>query len=264
MNLSLEEELAWTVYEPGIFECIDARTGKSKTSKGLMDCIILELYEHRTGRRSICFFNTIKNRSGNFSVKKGSKFAKLYRVTTGKDPGPRLSKAQQLAKHLVGYKFLCEFRESISSQGSVYLNVTKIEPLNPCQSDKWLPDGTPRKKVRKPTSGVAEADASSNKSQEQSSIKIEKERQNNGNNLDIPDLSNPCIPRAEEQKSVHKQIQLHSIAASTHDHSLECSGIAIKEKYISGVRHRDINFQQKPDENYQDYIERVIEASLII
>jgi hypothetical protein len=95
------------------------------------------------------FFNVEKNnKNKHYKVSKHSKFARLYRLSFGKNPQNRYSKAEQLRSHFAGLQFKCKTKQSKYRKGDTYLKVTEMHPINPILSDDWTPTGILKTKNR--------------------------------------------------------------------------------------------------------------------
>ncbi len=73
--------------------CMDTRIGTIFTSGGEKPVFIMELYAEAINATLIKYFNC-QSKSRNHTVPHNSYFAKLYRLTLGKNPIKRFSKAQ--------------------------------------------------------------------------------------------------------------------------------------------------------------------------
>lgn len=89
----------------------------------------MELTDADTGEVYQRFFDA--KRTGkkrfNYAVSPKSKFAQLYKKSTGKQP-KRWNQSEQLAGHLIGLEFYCTTKKQRSQSGIEYLKVDKIRP----------------------------------------------------------------------------------------------------------------------------------------
>lgn len=243
----------WTVYEPANCECIDAHISNVNTPGGFKPAITLTLFSHELNRKVVYFCNAIKAQVSkkNHSVRPNSNFAKLYRLTTGKNP--KFSKSQQLMKHLIGEWFRCEYCQEKNKNGIPYFKVTNIKPLEPIADNNWLPDGTLKK--GKPT--TTNEPAKEEKNQHQTGANLAPNWQQAGTDLAPEPAEEAHNERADESNSLHKNISLARVDAYKH-----VPVIPISESVNEyGGRERVFKFERMNGENDDDYLQRVIDAS---
>lgn len=239
----------WTVYEPAKCECIEAQTGKIDTPGGIKPVIILTMFCHEHDREMVYFCNAIKAKVSkkNYSVMPNSNFAKLYRITTGKNP--RFSKSQQLMKHFIGEWFHCEYCQSISKNGLPYFKVTSIKPLEPKTDKKWLPGGRLIKGRKQQNEG--------DKSQHPNGNDLAPDWQLSGTDLAPQPDENPDPERDESQNELHKNISLAGVDAYKHVPITPISEFVNEH----GARERVFHVERMEGENDDEYFQRVIDAS---
>lgn len=227
----------WTKHGPTKCECIEAKTGSIKTAGGPKDLIILTFVDLSSTEELLYFLNATKKKSDNYAVPRQSNFAKLYRLTTGKNPSSRFSKAQQLMNHFIGEYFICEYETAKSTKGHCYNKVTSIIPANIQQSDEWLSSGFTRKKRRQINGN-----------------NLEKNWQIVGNQLET-EIS-------EKPRHIWRQlpIQSHNNIATSRVSTYQHAPMGTDVKVIN-EREVVINYRQLPDETDDQYLDRVIDES---
>jgi len=240
----------WTVYEPAEFVCRDARTGNSPTPAGIKPTLILELYNEEKQVSATCFFNCEKTKKGNLTVSKNSKFICLYRTAMGEDPKRRYSKVKQLLGHMVELKFVCEYEDAKDAKGNHYFRVKDIKPLTPKPTNDWYADGTLKNKKgrqgkRLDTTG------------QQHGIKQATSRKNTSDKLENESPRSPNNTKTLDTK-------LSTYKHSTYTHSNVGSLQHVDNVHIHQLseRERTVQFYQAPDEPDDEYLDRILDASL--
>lgn len=189
-------------------ECIDTGQIHIESRAGKTPVFLLTL-ETESGKTLCKFLNFKLTLKGSCTVGHDSDFAKLYRLTLGENPVKRFSKAKQLLSHFRGYSFFAEYKPAAWSNGSPFLKVTSLQPVDPRQNNDWTGTGKLRKKSRKRPDLKQKNDGNeveiSRKSNDEN---IEKEWKNNGNEktlepaetLGLEPIFNPTynIPAREE------------------------------------------------------------------
>jgi len=148
--VSDEERASWTVKptqsnsDEVICECI--ATSKSEQmltkSKSVLVCsFVLKLVEVATGEEVTCYLKFNKSKKGHATVKHNSKFARLYRLTLGRDPRKRYSQAQHLVNHFLGQQFLVAYEIAKTRNNETYRKEVSIKPVNPIVLDGWTNTG---------------------------------------------------------------------------------------------------------------------------
>ena len=128
-------------------ECVNARTGTIKTQGGNKDVLILELVDD-CGEIYIKFFGANRTKKGNLCVNKNSDFARLYRLSTGRNQVSRFSRCSELLCHLINYQFVISWVDSVGAKGKKYKKVATIAPQDPVITDGWTLTGHLRRNVR--------------------------------------------------------------------------------------------------------------------
>lgn len=222
--------------------------------------IILTLRNHASGREMVRFFNTKEIKGGNYTVPRNGDFAKLYRITLGKDPKRKFSKAQQLIKHLIGEVFICTY-EHAQSQKTAYFRVTKIVPVLPQYSDAWLDDGRLVNRRVSSTNIGAKIRRSDSTNRKHISNVLETDGQHFGNQLETQKFEKTQYDWDVGAVPSHKYIQ-HTKVDTYRDDLDDAKYISVEESNNSGARERVIRYVQKPGEKYEQYLDRVIDTSL--
>jgi hypothetical protein len=241
------DKTGWTKYGPTKCECIEAKTGHSKTAGGLKDTIIRTLVDIESAEELVFFFNAIKNKSGNFAVSHQGKFAKLYRLTTGENPLPRFSKAQQLMKHFIGEYFICEYKTAKAINGHCYNKVTSIKPEKSHQNKAWLPTGFHRKTKR--IEGGKKPDP-----RKLAGNSLEKDWQSPGNQLETEIGANLCPIYPEPSIESHNNITTSRV--STYQHASPTRDIRVIHE-----QEHVFTYHRMPNETDDHYFDRVIYES---
>ena len=109
---------------------------------------ILKLVENDTGEEITCYISYNKTKKGKSVSRIKSKFATLYRLTTGENPTSRFSKAQQLVKHFIGREFIVDYAEVQSAKQGAYRKASSIEAAHPIVTDDWTKKGVLKGKKR--------------------------------------------------------------------------------------------------------------------
>jgi hypothetical protein len=238
------DKSGWTVYEPALCECVEARIASIRINGSIKPVFILELYDPKLQLTAIKWLGVIKTPKGSYSAKENSDFAKLYRLTVGYVPKSRYSKVQQLKKHFVGYQFIAEFEPAKGANGDDYLKVIKIAPLNPIITDGWFSDGRIRDKNWKPTGNELEINwkKSGNELEMQ---KAEKPHLN----LVSPAISTP-LKDITSKIDTYKDTVPIPVVNDEYETVLEL---------VNGVKR--YQHHQRPNETQEQYHDRVIAES---
>jgi hypothetical protein len=141
-----------------ICECVDVRIVTVKGKEGKRPAFILELYSEESKVTLNKYLGAKLTKGGNYSVKRNSDFARLYRLTIGNNPQRGFSTAQRLLKHFLGCRFMVEF-EAAKLFGNQYLKVIHIEPVNPVFSNEWSRLGAVSERCRASPMVKAEREA---------------------------------------------------------------------------------------------------------
>lgn len=247
----------WTVYEPAECECINAHISSVNTSGGYKPVITLTLFIHDLNRKLVYFCNVNKAAISkkNYSAKPNSNFAKLYRLTIGKNP--KFSKSQQLMKHLIGEWFRCEYCQDKDKNGLPYYKVTDIAPLEPNVDGNWTFNG---ELVRRKKSAENPINPDREK-QHPTGTDVAPNWQPIGTDL-APSTAEDAQPiKANEPNPLHKNISHPGVGTSEHIPNPN-DYMSIEEKINEfGARESVWTFQKMPDECEDDYLQRVIDAS---
>lgn len=245
------DKTGWTKYGPSECVCVEAKTGQISTPGGIKHRIILTLIDLQSSKKLCLFFNTSKNKSGH-SVRRSSNFAKLYRITLGENPSDRFSKSQQLMKHFIGEKFLCEYELARSSKGENYYKGTSIVPIAPCETNEWLPDGseliTKNRRRQKDTKRTDTRKSIGNQ--------LAKERQLVGNLLETVNSEKPHEIRAEQPISLPNKLTDSRLSAYS-------PSSTTSDERVMNERERVFHYHPMPNETDDHYFDRVIDESWI-
>lgn len=250
----------WDVYEPLECECIDARIGSSYTAGGQKAVIILTLRNHASAREMVRFFNAKKIKGANYTVPRNGGFAKLYRITLGKNPKRKFSKAQQLINHLIGEIFICNY-EFAQTEKTTYFRVTEIVPSTPQYSENWLEDGrlVKRRTALKNHASKIPSKALNNK--KHIGNDLETDGQHYGNQLETQKFEKTQHDWDQGAVASHRYIQHTRI--DTYGDDLDDGKYISVEVSNSNVAHeRIIRYWHKPGETYEEYLDRVIDTSI--
>lgn len=120
--------------------CVNTKTGFIKTAGGKKPVLILELADE-FGEVYVKFFNCNLTLKGNYTSPKNSDFARLYRITTGIEPGNRLSRSNKLLSHFLGKKLVIKYNQFLDRNDGFYSKVVNIKPALPVVNDDWTSSG---------------------------------------------------------------------------------------------------------------------------
>lgn len=252
-----KEKYTWTITEPEECECSNVKVAQIQTPAGKKDVFVLELTSECTGKSLIKFFNVDKTLKSNYTVKHNSDFAKLYRVTTGENPIPRFSRADQLLSHLIGYEFVAEFINAISSAGIPYFKVTNLQPVIPIVTFEWFPTGQLKAKKRRRKQKVT-ANDELYKRKKTISNELTKVKKKTGNVLTMEKAVTPHL----NLDSMEVSIPLQDLASN-----IESLPHSVCESSLSmGVKSKERSFYYNPqkDETLERYHDRVINETWTI
>ncbi len=253
------EKASWTISTPVLCRCIGAKPVTTKIRGGATPSFILELVNVETNEKVICYFNARKTKSGH-SVKPESKFAKLYRITTGNNPMPRYNKAQQLLKHFIGHEFIAEYKAETASNNQPYFKTTSIKPNKPKPSEQWKEDGEL----------LGKYDWSNRPSKQPKKWKVTGKRLESKWKVAGKLLESAITGKAQFYLVSSGFSMRNNVLTYTRERVTTCNhSPAIPKqqdsykttvKEIDGVKH--YQYHQQPDETEQQYQERVIDESM--
>lgn len=138
-----------------LVQCVETRIATIRVGAGIKPIFVLDLMSE-TGEIFTKFFGVDRTPAGNYTVKKNSDFAKLYRLTIGRNPAGGFFRCDRVLDHFLGHYFLVDYQLATSKNKGDYLKVTSITPQNPVVTDAWTLTGQLIKKVRaKPCGNLA-------------------------------------------------------------------------------------------------------------
>lgn len=115
-----------------LMECVSTDVIKPKGRLKL----VLNMVDVETGEEALYYVNNAQQlKHGRIKVGKKSEVAKLYRLTHGSKNQHRHHEFNQLIKHFVGYRFVCEVAQALYSNGDRYLKVISCQPASPIYDD---------------------------------------------------------------------------------------------------------------------------------
>jgi len=125
--------------EETLLQCVNARIGHIRIKQP----VFVLMLEHPTnGMTATKYLGCKVTKAGNLSVSRNSDFAKLFRLSTGTNPAPRLSRADKLLSHFLTVKFWVTTEKAKDRSGKEYNRVTSIRPEQLCFSTEWTATGT--------------------------------------------------------------------------------------------------------------------------
>lgn len=275
-----EEKASWTVkstWASGevLCECISISnsekilTPKGKSKPTFACSFVMKLVEIDTGEEITCYLKHQKSKKGNATVKSNSKFAKLYRLTTGDNPRKRYSYAKQLAKHFNGKRFLVEYEITKTQQNESYRKAINIKPASPIITDEWTINGVLLGKTRARKSannrGSIEDELRDNRGNIEDLLRIENAEESHFN-LASPDISTAYQSiRAIGQGGIRAGSTVvlgmldnkYITKPSSIDASLSYKTIIRRVSPLE-MMHQ---YHQRPDESEEQYHDRVIAES---
>lgn len=131
-----------------LVQCVATRIATILVSAGIKPIFVIDLISE-SGEIFTKFFNIDRTPAGNYTVKRNSDFAKLYRITIGISPAGGFFRCDRILDHLLGHHFLVDYQLKDSKKRGEYLKVTSIYPQHPIVTDSWTLTGQLIKTVRK-------------------------------------------------------------------------------------------------------------------
>jgi hypothetical protein len=133
--------------QPLLCQCANTRIVWITAKSSKRPVFVVELISPE-GEIFTKFFNVNMTPKGNYSVHHNSDLAKLYRLVTGTNPQKRLSRCDQLLKHLVGHYFFIRYELADCKSAGNYMRVKSIKPEFSIIGDNWTVTGHLTKNVR--------------------------------------------------------------------------------------------------------------------
>ena len=226
-----------------VMECVS--TDQIKPNGQLK--LVLKMVDIETGEEALYFVNNAEQlKHGRVKVAKKSDVAKLYRLTHGFVNQHRHHEFNQLIKHFVGCRFICETATAFFGNGDRYLKVTSCQPSEPVYDDiNYTRTGSQRQKPN----------GKSTKSRQKTNNCLTKSQQKSNKNLTV----------AKCQKAYK---HLASSAIPTNGKWLIANELMVNalnpnplEKYQMLNCLGGYDFVQMPQETMDQLYERVLDAT---
>lgn len=239
-------------YETTEALCVEVRNAVINTQGGKKPCYVMELRCQESGHTIIQFFNHQLTKSKTAAVKKNSKFAKQFRLATGKNPLPRFSRSDTLKRGFVGIVYRCKYTTAVDSNNNLYFKSKEIAPVNPHLSKDWLSDGTLIPKTR---TKIKQSLCKNNESElEKASKNYEKllddiPSKNGLSDANFSSLQRPGLQSSSVNSLHHAQQELFD------------------KRYLTIIQKNEkekvYEYRRRPDESEDDYMQRVIDTSMV-
>jgi hypothetical protein len=129
-----------------VCDCLNVRVINPKGN--IKPSLVLDLRINDTKVDVVKFLPIEITPKGYYKVNHDSDFAKLFRLTTGKNPVAKYSNIRKIWNQFIEYEFNIEYEIENSGSNKEYLKATSINPVNPVLTDEWSITGKLAKKRR--------------------------------------------------------------------------------------------------------------------
>jgi hypothetical protein len=249
--------------------CMTTRTCVIPTKGGFTPVFIMELHSDDLREPVVKFFNVKKTPKGNYTVSPHSDFAKLYRLTFGLNPKKRWDRAVRFLKHFHDVRFIVDWKEIETPDKKTYLKATHIQPVDSIVDDGiWTETGTLIKAGR-PYANHRKCSIS----RENTGGRLGEHRGNIGGRLGEDWGKQSASSPNEIAASSHFQSH-NTIVKQYHSKAITCQSVVHSVKESASVesnldeekpmikKPQVFVYHQRPDETYDEYLDRVIDESL--